>query len=173
MAAKGADESGAAPPAPSDATMRPTGMRGFTIVWAGQLVSLLGTGMTQFAITIWAWQTTGIATALALVGFFTAVPQILTSPLAGAIVDRYDRKHVMIMSDLAAGIATVALLVLYSAGSLQVWHLYVVSAFSGAFGAFQFPAYSAAVSTMRPGGFPGVGARESPFTTIAPSREMS
>ena len=61
-------------------------MRGFTIIWAGQLVSLLGTGMTQFTITIWAWQTTGIATTLALVGFFTAVPQILTSPLAGAIV---------------------------------------------------------------------------------------
>ena len=150
MDAQGANDSGPAPPAPSDATMRPTGMRGFTIVWAGQLISLLGTGMTQFAITIWAWQTTGIATTLALVGFFTAVPQILTSPLAGAIVDRYDRKHVMILSDLAAGIATIALLLLYSTGNLQVWHLYAASAFSGAFGAFQFPAYSATVSTMLP-----------------------
>ncbi len=148
MGAKGADDSGAVPPARPDETRRPTGMKGFTIIWAGQLVSLLGTGMTQFAITIWAWQTTGIATTLALVGFFTAVPQILTSPLAGAIVDRYDRKHVMILSDLAAGIATVAFLVLYSGGHLQVWHLYVISAFSGAFGAFQFPAYSATVSTM-------------------------
>ena len=149
MAAE-ADDSEATPDTPSEETRRPTGMRGFTIVWAGQLVSLLGTGMTQFAITIWAWQTTGIATALALVGFFTAVPQILTSPLAGAIVDRYDRKHVMILSDLAAAIATVALLVLYWGGQLKIWHLYVASAFSGAFGAFQFPAYSAAVSTMLP-----------------------
>jgi len=113
MDAQGADGDAEAPPANSEEARGPTGMRGFTIVWAGQLVSLLGTGMTQFAITIWAWQITGIATAIALVGFFTAVPQILTSPLAGAIVDRYDRKHVMIMSDLAAGIATVALLVLY------------------------------------------------------------
>ena len=150
MGVQGADDSGAVPPARSDETMRPTGMRGFTIVWAGQLVSLLGTGMTQFAITIWAWQTTGTATTLALVGFFTAVPQILTSPLAGAIVDRYDRKHVMILSDLAAGLATAALLVLHSGGHLQIWHLYVISAFSGAFGAFQFPAYSATVSTMLP-----------------------
>jgi MFS family permease len=54
----------------------------------------------------------------------------------------------MILSDLAAGIATIAFLVLYSGGNLQVWHLYVISAFSGAFGAFQFPAYSATVSTM-------------------------
>ena len=150
MGAQGANDRGAASTTVTDETRSPTGMRGFTIVWAGQLVSLLGTGMTQFAITIWAWQTTGIATALALVGFFTAVPQILTSPLAGAIVDRYDRKHVMMLSDLAAGIATAALLVLYSAGRLQIWHLYVTSAFSGAFGAFQFPAYSAAVSTMLP-----------------------
>ena len=128
----------------------PTGMRGFTIIWFGQLVSLLGTGMTQFALTIWAWQATGEATALALVALFTAVPQILTSPLAGAIVDRYDRKHVMMLSDLAAGIATAAILLLHTSGSLQVWHLYVTAAFTWTFQAFQFPAYSAAVSTMLP-----------------------
>ena len=135
---------------PEDQTRRPTGMRGFTIIWIGQLVSLLGTGMTQFALTIWAWQTTGEATALALVAFFTAVPQILTSPLAGAIVDRHDRKHVMMLSDLAAGIATAAVLLLHTSGNLQVWHLYITGAFTGAFSAFQFPAYSAAVSTMLP-----------------------
>lgn len=54
---------------------RLTGMRGFSLVWAGQLVSLLGSGMTQFAITIWAWQETGQATTLALVGFFTFAPR--------------------------------------------------------------------------------------------------
>jgi len=131
-------------------TRRPTGMPAFTIVWAGQLVSLLGTGMTQFALTIWAWQTTGEATALAMVAFFTAVPQIITSPLAGAIVDRHDRKHVMILSDLAAALATTAILILHTTGHLQIWHLYATGAFSGAFGALQFPAYSAAVTTMLP-----------------------
>ena len=131
-------------------TRRPTGMKGFTIIWFGQLVSLLGTGMTQFALTIWAWQATGEATTLALVALFTAVPQILTSPLAGAIVDRWDRKHVMMLSDLAAGISTAAILLLHTSGHLQVWHLYVTAAFTGAFQAFQFPAYSAAVSTMLP-----------------------
>ncbi len=133
---------------PEAQTRRPTGMRDFTIIWIGQLVSLLGTGMTQFTLTIWAWQTTGVATALALVALFTAVPQILTSPLAGAIVDRYDRKHVMMLSDLAAGIATTAALLLYTTGNLQVWHLYITGAFTGAFQSFQFPAYSAAVTTM-------------------------
>jgi len=148
MCPKRSSESESDPPIQPNKTLPSTGFRGFTIIWAGQLVSLLGTGMTQFAITIWAWQTTGVATALALVGFFTVVPQILTSPLAGAIVDRYNRKHIIILSDLAAGLATVFLLILHSSGNLQIWHLYIASAFSGAFGAFQFPAYSATVSTM-------------------------
>ena len=71
---------------------RPTGMVGFTIVWAGQVVSLLGSGMTWFALTIWAWKITGQATALALVGFFSFGPTILLSPIAGALVDRWNRK---------------------------------------------------------------------------------
>jgi MFS family permease len=123
-------------------------MKGFTIIWIGQFISLLGTGMTQFALTIWAWKMTGTATALALMGFFTAIPQIITSPLAGVIVDRWDRKYVMMLSDLAAGLATTAILLLFQGGHLKVWHLYVSGAFTGAFQAFQFPAYSAATSTM-------------------------
>ncbi len=125
-------------------------MRGFTVVWVGQLVSLLGTGMTRFALTIWAWQVTGEATALALVGFFTFAPTVLLSPVAGAIVDRSNRKLVMMISDLAAGLATVAVLLLQASGRLEVWHLYVTGAFTGAFQAFQFPAYSAAVTMMVP-----------------------
>ncbi len=125
-------------------------MRGFTVVWVGQFVSLLGTGMTRFALTIWAWQVTGEATALALVGFFTFAPTVLLSPVAGAIVDRSNRKLVMMISDLAAGLATVAVLLLQASGRLEVWHLYVTGAFTGAFQAFQFPAYSAAVTMMIP-----------------------
>ncbi|HSR30774.1 MAG TPA: MFS transporter [Anaerolineae bacterium] len=131
-------------------TARPTGMQGFTIVWAGQVVSLLGSGMTWFALTIWAWELTGQATALALVAFFHFGPTILLSPIAGALVDRWDRKLVMMLSDLAAGLMTVIVLLLYAAGRLEIWHLYVTGALAGAFEAFQFPAYSAAVTTMVP-----------------------
>jgi MFS family permease len=126
----------------------PTGMAGFTLVWAGQLVSLLGSGMTTFAISIWAWQETGQATALALAGFFGFGPTILLSPFAGAIVDRYNRKLVMMLSDLAAGLSTLALFLLYANGALEIWHIYLANAFAGSFAAFQFPAYSAAVTTM-------------------------
>jgi MFS family permease len=125
-------------------------MVGFTIVWAGQVVSLLGSGMTWFALTIWAWEMTGQATALALVGFFSFGPTILLSPVAGALVDRWNRKLVMMLSDLAAGLMTLVVLALYSTDHLQIWHLYVTGALAGAFQAFQFPAYSAAVTTMLP-----------------------
>ena len=133
-----------------ESTLRPAGMRAFTIVWVGQVVSLLGTQMTQFALTIWTWEKTGAATALALGNLFFMAPQMLMSPLAGALVDRWNRKLVMMISDLAAGLATIVIYLLLRAGALEIWHLYAAFAFTGAFQAFQFPAYSAAVSTMIP-----------------------
>ena len=133
-----------------ESTPRLSGMRAFTIVWIGQIISLLGTQMTQFALTIWTWEKTGAATAIALGNLFFMAPQMLMSPLAGALVDRWNRKLVMMLSDLAAGLSTVVIFLLMRAGSLEIWHLYAAFAFAGAFQAFQFPAYSAAVSTMIP-----------------------
>jgi MFS family permease len=125
-------------------------MFGFTIVWIGQIISLLGTSMTGFAMTIWAYQKTNSATALALVGFFFVAPMLIVSPFAGALVDRSNRKLMMMVSDLASGLATIIILILYSTGHLQIWHLYITSAFQGVFQSFQWPAYSAAISTMIP-----------------------
>lgn len=124
------------------------GFRAFSVIWFGQSVSLIGTAMTRFALTIWAYQTTGSATALALVAFFSFGPMVLFSPIAGALVDRWNRKTIMIMADLAAGLATMSLLFLYATGQLQIWHLYVAGAFASTFEAFQFPAFSAAITMM-------------------------
>lgn len=124
------------------------GMQGFTIIWFGQLISLMGTNMTRFALTIWAYQMTGSATVLALVAFFSFGPLVLLSPVAGALVDRWNRKLVVMFSDLGAGIATLTLLTLYLTDSLQIWHLYAMGALAGTFEAFQFPAFSAAMTMM-------------------------
>lgn len=129
---------------------RPAGMLGFSIVAIGQAISLIGSGMTQFAIIIWAWQETGQATSLALAGFFGFAPVVLISPLAGALVDRWNRKLVMMLSDLAAGVGTIALLLLFSTDLLHIWHIYALAAFVGVFQAFQWPAFSAAISLMVP-----------------------
>lgn len=125
-------------------------MRAFMIVWAGQVVSLLGSAMTQFALTLWAYQLTGSATVLALVAFFNFGPGILFTPIAGALVDRWNRKLVMMLSDLGSGAATIAILLLYATNNLEIWHLYVAGIVAGVFGTFQWPAYSAAITTMLP-----------------------
>ena len=127
---------------------RPMGMRAFTLIWCGQFASLLGTGMTRFVLTLWVWQETGQATALALMAFFGFAPGIILTPFAGAIVDRSNRKLMMMMSDLGAGFATLFMLALSLSGHLVIWHIYAASAFAAAAESFQFPAYSAAISTM-------------------------
>ncbi|RME08721.1 MAG: MFS transporter [Anaerolineae bacterium] len=125
-------------------------MRAFVLVAVGQAISLIGSGMTQFAVIIWAWEITGQATSLALAGFFGFAPVVLVSPLAGALVDRWNRKLVMVLSDLAAGLATIALLLLYLTDALRIEHIYLLAAFVGVFQAFQWPAFSAAISVMLP-----------------------
>ncbi len=124
------------------------GMRTFTMVWFGQMASMLGSSMTMFGLMIWAWEKTGVATALALIGFFGFAPAILMTPIAGHFVDRWNRKLTMIFSDLAGGLGTVMIFILYNADVLEIWHLYVIAAFIGVFTSFQFPAYSAAVTMM-------------------------
>jgi len=129
---------------------RPKGMAAFTIVWFGQVVSLIGTAMTGFALTLWAYRTTGLATALAMVAFFGFAPMIIMSPIAGVLVDRWNRKWTMALSDLASAIGTLAILILFASGHLQLWHLYLVGALTAVFQSFQWPAYSAAISMMVP-----------------------
>lgn len=124
------------------------GMRIFSILWFGQFVSLLGTGMTRFALLIWAYQQTGAATTLALLGFFSFMPYILLSPVAGVWVDKLDRRKVMILADLGAGIMTLTVMALYTTDNLAIWHLYLLQMTASIFETFQLPAYTAAISTL-------------------------
>jgi hypothetical protein len=129
---------------------RPTGMFGFTLVWLGQIISVLATNMSLFALTIWVFKQTGSATALGLMQVFFITPLLMMTPFAGVMVDRHNRKLMMMVSDLAAGLATISILVLQALGLLEVWHLYAAAIFQGLGTAFQWPAYSATISTMIP-----------------------
>jgi MFS family permease len=106
--------------------------------------------MTHFALTIWMYQETGSATALGVMNTAFLVPFLLLSPFAGAMVDRYNRRLMMMISDLTAVTAAVGILILHLAGLLQIWHLYVAAMINGLGNTFQWPAYSAAISTMVP-----------------------
>jgi len=127
-----------------------SGMRVFFIVWFGELISMVGTRMSQFALMVWAWQITHEATPLTLIGVFSTLPAIPLGMFAGALVDRWDRKRVMIWGDLIAGLSTVAILLLYASDDLQIWHLYVASAVAGVAGTFQSLAYSTSITGMIP-----------------------
>jgi MFS family permease len=125
-------------------------MRRFTVVWVGQVVSLLGTAISNFALTLWAYEVTGKATPLALVGFFFTTPMVVLGPFVGVLVDRGNRKLMMMLSDLAAALTTALIFVLHLGGALQIWHLYIAAAIMGVFQGFQWPAYSAAITMMLP-----------------------
>ncbi|NEQ95840.1 MAG: MFS transporter, partial [Cyanothece sp. SIO2G6] len=125
-------------------------MRSFIRIWVGQLVSTIGSYMTVFALMIWVWQQTESATILALVSFFSQLPRIFITPVAGIIVDRFDRKRLMILGDVVALLATVAIALLYLAGVLRIWHLYGAVAIYGCFGQIQTLAYSTSIALLVP-----------------------
>ncbi|GAP15637.1 arabinose efflux permease [Longilinea arvoryzae] len=126
------------------------GMKKFSCIWASQFLSVFGSGLTRFGVIIWAYQQTGSATSLSLLSFFATLPYVLISPLAGALVDRWDRRRVLIFSDLAAGAVTLGLLLLFLGGHLQIWHLYLSEALLSLFGAFQDPAFESSVTLLVP-----------------------
>lgn len=113
-------------------------------------MSTIGSYMTDFAITLWAWELTGQATALALINFFGKVPSLLILPFAGTIVDRCNRKLLIALSDAIAALSTLAILILYLTNHLQIWHFYATSAINSAFAEIQELAYSASITMMVP-----------------------
>ncbi len=118
------------------------------VVWFGQVVSNLGSAMTGFGLGIWVYQETGSATQLAFIVLASRLPTLFVSPFAGALVDRWDRRWAMVLSDGGAAVGTLAIMILLLTNSLELWHLYLALAVSGVFSAFQFPAYGAAVTLM-------------------------
>jgi MFS family permease len=125
-------------------------MRTFFTVWAGQLISVLGTTMTAFALQIWVFTETGSVTNLAFVTLFFAVPSTLVAPVAGALVDRWDRRVVMLVADGAAGAATLGLAAMYATGNLALWHIYAAVGIGSLAGAFQQPAWMASLPLLVP-----------------------
>lgn len=125
-------------------------MRKFIIIWLGQFASTIGSHMTGFALAVWAWEQTGQATTLTLWSFFNLLPSIIITPFAGVIVDRYQRKYLMMFGDTVAILTTVALLWLFLTNNLHIWHLYLTAAITGIFTQIQELAYSASISLMVP-----------------------
>jgi MFS family permease len=116
----------------------------------GQTVSVLGSRITTFALTIWVWEATGQATPLSLLAFFTATPPIIASLFSGIIIDRFPRKLLMLLGDTIAGLSSIALLLLLLSNSLAIWHLYLAGAVNGLFAYLHGMSLSASMSMIVP-----------------------
>ena len=126
------------------------GMTTFILVAIGQIVSVTGSSLTGFALGAWVYQDTRSTTLFSLILLFTVLPSLLFAPLAGVLVDRWDRRRVMIAADSGAAVCTGLLMVLIHMGWLEIWHIYVIMGFNSLFRALQVPAYTASVSLLVP-----------------------
>jgi MFS transporter, DHA3 family, macrolide efflux protein len=124
------------------------GLRAFTTIWAGQLVSQFGSGLTSFALGLWVYQKSGSVTLYALIALAATLPRLLAAPLAGALVDRWDRRWTMLLADLGAGLCSLAVAVLLVTNRLEIGHIYLIVSLATLCGAFQSPAYSASVTLL-------------------------
>lgn len=125
-------------------------MRTFYIIWFGQLISTLGSGLTGFALSVYVYEQTRSTTAFAITILMFTLPGVFFSPIAGALVDRFPRRWMMILSDSGAGLTTLAVLLLILGGRLEIWHIYVITFFASLFNTFQWPAQSAATTMLVP-----------------------
>ncbi len=122
----------------------------FFAIWTGQAFSLLGSQLVQFALIWWLTKTTGSATVLATASLVGLLPQVIVGPLAGAFVDRWNRRITMIVADALVALATLVLIILFYTGLVQVWHIYLIMLLRATAGGFQWPAMQASISLMVP-----------------------
>jgi DHA3 family macrolide efflux protein-like MFS transporter len=124
--------------------------RRFVSIWTGQAFSLFGSSLVHFALIWWLTDSTRSATVLATASLVGMLPQILLGPFAGALVDRWNRRRVMIAADASIAVVTLILVLLFASGQIQVWHVYAVLLYRSAAGAFHYTAMTASTSLMVP-----------------------
>lgn len=125
--------------------------RRFFTIWTGQALSLFGSALVQFALIWWLTQESGSATVLSIAVLVGMLPQIVVGPFAGALVDRWNRRIIMICADALIAVFSLGLAYLFATGRVEIWHIYVVMAIRSLGGAFHFPAMSASTPLMVPG----------------------
>src|SRR5512134_2533055 len=133
-------------------SMQPAKWAGhFFTIWTGQALSLFGSALVQFALIWWLTQKSGSATVLAIAALVGMLPQIVLGPFAGALVDRWNRRVIMIAADGTIAIFSLLLAYLFATGTVQIWHIYAVMAVRALGGAFHYPAMAASTPLMVPG----------------------
>ena len=129
-------------------------MRIFLTVWIGQVISLFGSKLSEFALGFWileqTYKETGTISQFALIILLIYLPKVIVSPVAGVLIDRWNRRSAMILSDGATGIVALIIMLLALSDKLAVWHIYLAVTITSTFNAFQLPAYTAAIAQVVP-----------------------
>jgi len=122
----------------------------FFMIWSGQAVSQLGSRLVGFAFVWHLTSTYHSATVLSIATLVSILPDVIISPIAGALIDRWNRKRVMIITDILTALLTLVLALIFAFTDVQIWHIYLVMFLRSTFGAFQWPAMLTSTSLMVP-----------------------
>lgn len=122
----------------------------FYLMWFGQLVSQIGSGLTMFAMGVWVYQQTGSAAKFTTIALLSGLPGLVLMPIAGALVDRWDKRWTMLLSDAICGLGTLSMLLLTVSGRLSIAHIYICVVLFSIVGTFGYLAYYPAITLTVP-----------------------
>ncbi len=122
----------------------------FFTIWIGQAFAMFGSSLASFGVIWYMTKTTGSATVLAIATMMGMLPGILLGPFAGALVDRWDRRVVMIIADIVSALAAAAMVILFWHGSVEIWQIYALMFVRSIAGTFHFPSMQASTSLLVP-----------------------
>lgn len=125
-------------------------MKKFYVIWTGQIISMLGSGLSGFGLGVWIYQKTGSATQFALTALFMMLPNLVVGPLGGLLADRFDRRKLLAISDCGQAAGTLVMAALLFTGRLEVWHIYVATVSGAIFNCFRWPAFNALLPSIVP-----------------------
>jgi DHA3 family macrolide efflux protein-like MFS transporter len=126
------------------------GIRSFVFIWIGQLISVIGSQLTGFAMGVWVYMETQSVLMLALTQVAYSLPYVIFSPLSGVVADRWNRRVAILLGDLGSGLTTLVIATLYLGGRLQPWMVVPLNFFIAAFNTLIWPAYTASITQLIP-----------------------
>ncbi|RLD03093.1 MAG: MFS transporter, partial [Chloroflexota bacterium] len=122
----------------------------FFTIWTGQAISLLGSQMVQFSLIWWLTKTTESATVLTTATLVGILPSVVLGPFVGALVDRWNRRKILIIADSSIAFVTLILVYLFSIELVEIWIIYLMLFLRALGGGFHGPAMAASTSLMVP-----------------------
>ncbi len=122
----------------------------FFTIWTGQTLSWIGSAVAQFGLIWWVTEKTGSATVLAVATMLSMLPGVVLGPVVGALIDRWNRRIVMLVADGIIALASLWLAYLFWVDSLEIWHVYIIMLIRAVGGTFHWPANQASISLMVP-----------------------